>query len=319
MLTHGLVFNLQRYSIHDGPGIRTTVFLKGCPLRCPWCHNPEGQAREPELMLAPALCVRCGACATACPNGVARPAADAATHGSAACAHCGVCVEACPSGARRLAGTGMSVDEVLEAVEKDRVFYEESGGGVTFSGGEPLMQPEFLRECLTAARERGLHTAVDTCGHAATASLLDVADAADLFLFDLKLMDEARHRELFGVSNRLILENARALSGRGRPIWLRVPLVPGVNDDRENLAATAAFARTLDSVERVNLLPFHRTAREKYLRLGRAGEMNEQPEPAPASVAAAVASRATADDAARRLTPRIAATAPTSAPGKAWK
>jgi pyruvate formate lyase activating enzyme len=174
-------------------------------------------------------------------------------------------------------------------VEKDRVFYEESGGGVTFSGGEPLMQSDFLRACLAACRERGLRTAVDTCGHAPTAAVLDVASATQLFLFDLKLMDDARHRKLLGVSNRLVLDNARALSDRGAAMWLRVPLLPGVNDDEENLAATAAFARSLASVEQVNVLPYHRTGSGKYQRLGRPDEMDGQSEPTPERMAEAVA------------------------------
>ncbi len=287
MSSHGLVFDIQRYAIHDGPGIRTTVFLKGCPLRCPWCHNPEGQSHAAELLLAPALCLRCGACADACPRGVARPAAEAPSDG-ARCARCGACVAACPSGARRLAGLPMEVEDVLAAAERDRVFYEESGGGVTFSGGEPLAQPDFLRACLAGCRARGLHAAVDTCGHAPTAELLEAAGAADLVLLDLKAMDDARHRRLTGVSNRLILDNARALSERGTALWLRLPLLPGRNDDRENLVATARFARSLASVRQVNVLPYHRAGSGKYPRLGRADAMAGEPEPTPAQVAAAV-------------------------------
>jgi len=288
MNTLGFVFDIQRFSIHDGPGIRTTVFLKGCPLRCPWCHNPEGQESFPELLLAPALCIRCGTCVEACPNQAAAAAAEAPTNG-ANCTRCGACVEACASGARRMAGTALTVADVLAAVEKDRVFYVESGGGVTFSGGEPLMQAAFLHACLQGARERGHHTVVDTCGHAPTAELLHVAGAADLFLFDVKLMDDARHRGLLGVSNRLILDNARALGRRRAPMWLRVPLLPGVNDDQKNLEATAGFARSLGSVVQVNLLPYHRTGSEKYRRLGRPDGMESRPEPTPERVAEVVA------------------------------
>jgi pyruvate formate lyase activating enzyme len=177
---------------------------------------------------------------------------------------------------------------VLATVDKDRVFYVESGGGVTFSGGEPLMQAAFLRACLEGSRERGHHTVVDTCGHAPTRELLDVAAAVDLFLFDLKLMDDVRHRELLGVSNRRILDNARALGKRGAAMWLRVPLLPGVNDDQKNLEATAGFARSLGSVAQVNVLPYHRTGSEQYRRLGRADGMESRPEPAPERVAEVV-------------------------------
>ncbi|MFH1107769.1 MAG: glycyl-radical enzyme activating protein [Planctomycetota bacterium] len=273
---NGLVLNIQRYSIHDGPGIRTTVFLKGCPLRCSWCHNPESQNSAPEVLLFPARCVRCGACLDACPNGAI---AQAAANDRLRCVRCGTCTDVCPSGARRLAGRSLSVGDVFHAVDKDRLFYDESGGGVTFSGGEPLMQAEFLTACLRACRDRGYHTAVDTCGHAPTTQLLDVAAETDLFLYDLKLMDAQRHEEFLGVSNELILENARVISARGVPIWLRFPLIPGMNDDKDNLAALGRFARSLPTVQHLDVLPYHGLGSDKYARIGRANTMGVTPTP----------------------------------------
>ena len=267
---NGLVFDIQRYSIHDGPGIRTTVFLKGCPLRCPWCHNPESQDGAPEVLLFPERCIHCGTCLKVCPSGAA---AEPVGADRLRCVRCGACADACPSRARRLAGRSLSVRNVLDVVGHDRLFYDESGGGVTFSGGEPLAQAEFLVECLRASRERGYHTAVDTCGYAPTRRLVEVAGATDLILYDLKLMDGRRHLELAGVSNELILENARVIGERGVAIWIRFPLIPGVNDDEDNLAALGRFVRSMPAVQQVNVLPYHRLGMDKYPRLGRPNTM----------------------------------------------
>jgi len=264
----GRVFNVQRFSVHDGPGIRTTVFLKGCPLACAWCHNPEGISSGPEIVVIESRCIACGACVEACP--LALP--DGVTGGFAAerasCTACGACVEACPSEARQLAGREMSVPEVLAVAARDRVFYDESGGGVTFSGGEPLRQPRFLSALLRACREQGIRTAIDTSGLAPREELLAATALADLVLFDLKLIDEQRHREQTGVSNRSILANLRALAGAHPQLWIRVPVLPGVNDDPENLAATAAFVASLPSVDRVSLLAYHKLGQDKLRRLG---------------------------------------------------
>jgi pyruvate formate lyase activating enzyme len=275
----GLISNIQKYSLHDGPGIRSTVFLKGCPLACAWCHNPENMAAQPQVIVTPARCVRCGACREVCPEGRAAPPGDSsaangeASHNSAdaslnACIACGSCVEACPTGARSMVGRRMSVPELLKELLADRIFYEDSGGGVTFSGGEPLRQPEFLSAMLIACRERGLHTAVDTCGFSPESELLAIAASVDLFLYDLKCMDEARHLELCGVPNGRILSNLRALAGRHPNVWIRVPIIPGVNDQAGELDAMASFVAGLPGVRQVNLLPYHRSGLHKFEQLG---------------------------------------------------
>lgn len=259
----GRVFNIQRYSLHDGPGIRTTVFLKGCPARCLWCHNPESQGFGPEVVLFEGRCAHCGTCASVCPEGAAPP-------GCGLCTACGACVEACPAAARELVGREMTVAEVLAEVRKDRVFYEESGGGVTLSGGEPLAQLPFVAALLEACRRESIATALDTCGFAPRESLLRLVPLVDLFLFDVKLLDDARHRALTGLPSGPILDNLRALAAVHPQVWIRIPIVPGYTDSAADLAATAALLGALPGVRRVDLLPFHRTGAAKARRLGRA-------------------------------------------------
>jgi len=268
----GRVFNIQRCSVHDGPGIRTTVFLKGCPLSCSWCHNPEGIDEAPVLMINTDRCVACGACSDACPveNGGAVPAGQLWDRG--ACTRCRSCVEACPVDARELAGRDYEVDGLVDELERDRVFFETSGGGVTFSGGEPLAQAGFLIACLRECRRRGLHTAIDTCGLAPREILLEVARCADLLLFDLKHMDPIRHRSETGSDNRLILDNLRALSEIDVDVWVRVPLIPGFNDDAANIEATGAFLEGLPRRHRVFVLPYHGIANAKRSRLEETAE-----------------------------------------------
>jgi pyruvate formate lyase activating enzyme len=267
-LLRGTIFDIQRFSVHDGPGIRTTVFLKGCPLRCAWCHNPESQSAQPEIVVIESRCIHCGTCGEVCPrrNGVAD---------GDVCTLCGRCVAACPTGARQQVGREVGVAELAAVVLRDHIFYDESGGGVTFSGGEPLLQYDFLRAALEAVQAEGIHTAVDTCGFGVTEQLLDIAHMADLFLFDLKLWDADRHTSYTGVSNARIIENLQALSATHGNIWIRVPIIPGINDDADNIEAIAGFAASLPGVRQVSLLPFHRTGIGKYARLGKAFDLTD--------------------------------------------
>lgn len=263
-MSEGLIFDIKRYSINDGPGIRTTVFFKGCPLHCRWCHNPEGQSFLPEVMLRASRCLKkCSDCLAACPEGALSKSGAFPVLDRARCTACGECADVCPTQAVEIVGRRLSAVELWREIEKDRIFYDESGGGVTFSGGEPLSQPEFLDEVLGLCRERRVHTAVDTCGMAAAEVLESIAGSADLFLFDLKTMDEEKHIAFTGESNRLILDNLRRLTARGRKIVVRIPVVPGVNDDAENVRRTAAYLGTLQGISEIRLLPYHRLGRGK--------------------------------------------------------
>ncbi len=268
MEASGWVFDLRRYSVHDGPGIRTAVFLKGCPLQCSWCHNPESQQPQPQLLVRDHRCLACGACIAACPHGALRWEGGRVATDTARCEVCGACADACPAEAREVVGRRMRVKQVLEAVERDRPFFDESGGGVTLSGGEPLAQPEFASALLLACRQRGLHTVLDTSGHAPNEVAVTVAGLADLVLFDLKHPDDERHREGTGVGNALILQNLRSLLGAGAQVLVRIPLVPGYNDGAAEVGRMAALIGALEPVPRVELLPFHAAAEEKHRRFG---------------------------------------------------
>jgi pyruvate formate lyase activating enzyme len=268
-----VVFNVQKYSLHDGPGIRTTVFLKGCPLNCSWCHNPESISPQCEMVVMENRCIECGECRRACPQALGAAGERALPARIEHCERCGACLEACPTGGRRLIGHKVFVSLLLETIEQDRIFYEESGGGVTFSGGEPLYQFEFLRESLRACRDRHIHTVVDTCGFARGADLLALAPLTGLFLYDLKLMDDAKHRHYTGASNVRILSNLQALGAAHERIWIRVPVMPGINDSERELTGLARFAAGLPSVRQVNLLPYHRMGLPKSRRLGRSSPL----------------------------------------------
>jgi pyruvate formate lyase activating enzyme len=268
-LKTGTIFDIEKFAIHDGPGLRTTVFLKGCPLGCWVCHNPESQAFEPELMLRDGRCDRCGDCIPACVPGALSLNHRALRLERSRCDLCGACVSVCVAGALEIAGREVSVAQVIEEIDRDLVYYDESGGGVTFSGGEPLSQAEFLLELLRACRERGIRTALDTCGHAPPAVFQSVAPFVDLFLYDLKIMDAARHLEFTGLTNEMIHDNLRWLSGQDADVVIRFPLLPGINDDAENVRALGAFLAALARRYPVDILPYHRLGLGKYASLGR--------------------------------------------------
>jgi len=269
MNTKAIVFDIQKFSIHDGPGIRTTVFLKGCPLRCVWCHNPESWRPEPELLFTAAKCTGCRRCAEVCPTGVHAFTADGRHElDRAACVRCGKCVELCPAEALELCGRSLTVEEVMAEVRKDRVFYENSGGGMTLSGGEPMMRPEFTFALLNAAKKEGIHTALESCGFAPREEFERILPVTDLFLFDIKTMDEAKHLRLTGRDNRLILSNLEFLNGAGAKIVLRCPLIPGLNDTPSELAKIGELAERLSGVTGIDVEPYHPLGVSKAERLG---------------------------------------------------
>ena len=267
MTSSGRIFDIKKFSINDGPGIRTTVFFQGCPLACPWCHNPEGRSSTPVLMYRANRCAGCGECAAVCPTGAIRVNGSVSTDRTL-CTVCGACVEVCYNGAREISVREMTVAEVLADVERDRPFYEQSGGGVTFSGGEPLLQPHFLDEILSACKARGLHTVVDTSAYVPWEVLDNLRQEVDLFLIDLKLMDDARHLAAVGVSNDPILANLKKLTAAGNPVYVRIPLIPGINDDAENLRQSGEFLASLTNVTGVELMGYHEIGLAKYDALG---------------------------------------------------
>ncbi len=273
-VTSGLVFNIQRYAIHDGSGVRTLVFMKGCPLACQWCSNPEGQKSHPEIGFMPARCVGaeiCRArCVEACPaKGITLSREGKPVIDRGSCTPCRECSEACYYGALELIGREMTVEEVLSEVEKDRPFYRRSGGGVTVGGGEPLKQAGFVARLLAACQERHLHTALETSGFGSRRHLEELLEHVDLVYFDIKHMDPVRHEELTGVPNQPILANIRAAlsAAGGYEVIMRITTIPGFNDSEENISASARFAADL-GCEKIELVPYHRLGIGKYAQYG---------------------------------------------------
>jgi pyruvate formate lyase activating enzyme len=271
--TGGVIFNIQTYSIHDGPGIRTTVFIKGCPLRCAWCQNPESQMVTPQLFFNSELCVGCGKCLHVCPEGAIKLHEGKSWTNRKACRGSGKCVEVCPNEARNIVGRYVTAGEVFKEVIEDKIFYDRSGGGVTLGGGEPLANPDFTASLLRLCKNASIHTALDTCGYAKWEIVKQILHHVDLVLFDLKHMDPVAHQAYTGVSNDIILENARRICQELHiPVLARIPVIPGFNDSIENLKATGRFiAAELGASIEVYLLPYHKLGEVKYHRLEKPG------------------------------------------------
>jgi len=268
-MQQALIFDIKPYAINDGPGIRITIFLKGCPLSCDWCHNPESQAPGVQKMYTNSKCIGCGECVKACVQHACTFTPNGIVTDPDACILCGKCAEVCPTKATEMSGELLTVDEIMEKIEKERAFFDQSKGGVTFSGGEPLMYSDFLISLLDACGEKGIHRVVDTTGFAKTSTLLEVAKRTDHFLYDLKMMDDVKHKKYTGVSNKIILENLNILAETGASINIRIPLIKGVNDDDKNIEQTAAFVKALAGEKKIiNLLPYHKIASAKYKKLG---------------------------------------------------
>jgi len=263
----GMIFDIQRYAIHDGPGVRTIVFLKGCPLRCWWCQNPEGILPKPQLMYFKNKCIHCHKCIYSCPVDAIMFSDDEHYIDRGKCIECKVCVEACPTGALKLVGRRVSVEDLIRDLERDVLLYDSSNGGVTFSGGEPLFQPEFLRETLRKCVELNIHTCMETSGYASRSVLESITSYVDLFLYDLKLINDEDHRKYTGVSNRIIKENLKFLVEKGENVVVRFPVIPTITDTEENVFSLMEFLSLLKGVEEVDLLPFH-DVEEKYRYLG---------------------------------------------------
>lgn len=264
----GVIFDIQRFSVHDGPGIRTLVFLKGCPLRCQWCSNPESQQRKQEIMFIARNCIDCKKCLTVCP-------ADAIDFGLPSrirqekCTLCGKCIEVCYAEALNIAGQEKTVEMVLNELKKDNIYYRNSGGGITFSGGEPLFQQVFFEQLLIGCKSNGWHTTIETTGFTTEKVLKRVLPLVDLVLMDIKHMNDQKHKVYIGKSNKTALKNARIIAESGVPVIIRIPVIPEFNDDQINIRATADFVRSLGSIKELQLLPYHRLGQNKYEYLGR--------------------------------------------------
>lgn len=262
------IFDIKRYAIHDGPNIRTTVFFKGCPLRCAWCHNPEGIDFDIDVIRLEHLCVGCRDCIDGCNANALTDKEGVISHDKKKCQLCCTCVDICPALSLQTTGKSRSVQEIISEIEKDLPFFDKSGGGVTFSGGEPICQPEALYSLLKECGKRGVHRVVDTCGHVPTRQLLSISTETDLFFYDVKHMDTKKHQHFTGVGNELIHRNLLALFENKAPVRIRIPLVGGVNDSVENLVKTGRFISKFKNIEGIDILPYHSSAKSKYSKLG---------------------------------------------------
>ncbi len=267
-MAKGIIFDIKRYAIHDGPGIRTTVFLKGCSLRCQWCHNPEGIESKPEIVLRSARCSKeCRECIPVCLQGAISKERNFIKIDQTKCDLCRKCEDVCVYEALEIVGREITVQEVMEEIEKDRIFFDESGGGITFSGGEPLIQLGFLEAVLKEIGKKNIHVTLDTSGYVSSEDMDRISDKVDLFLYDLKIMDNEKHEKYTGVSNKPILENLRNLTDQGNSVAVRIPLISGINDDNQSIHMFVDFLQGLKSIKQINILSYHRGGCEKYKRL----------------------------------------------------
>lgn len=289
-LSESLIFDIKRYAINDGPGIRVVIFFKGCNLHCAWCHNPESISAKVEKMYAPAKCIKCGSCVEVCPENAISLTPEGILTNPDLCRLCGKCADVCPTKAIEMSGKKMTVPEIIEVIEKERIFFDQSGGGVTFSGGEPLLHKEMLIALLDECGKRGIHTAVDTAGNVKTETIIEVARRTDLFLYDLKMMDSGLHKQWTNAGNEQILLNLKAIAATGTEIIIRIPLIGGVNDDIDNIDQTAKFISGLaGAVKEVHLLPYHNIAKHKYQKLGKENGFENLKEPDRESLLNAIA------------------------------
>ena len=262
-----MIFNIQKCSIHDGEGLRTLVFFKGCPLRCPWCANPESQSYENDITEFPSKCVGCGLCIQKCPQGAVRP--DCSIDREKCVKNCTACTDICYAEAKKYVGKNYEIDELLHEIKKDKIFYQMRGGGVTFSGGEPLTHGKYLKEIAKACRDNHINVCIESCGYSKYESFEEALPYIDSVFMDVKVFDCQKHKEITGYGNELILDNIRKISERGIPITIRTPIVPGYTDDIENIKAIAEFVLTLPSVTEYELLVYHNLGESKYGALGR--------------------------------------------------
>jgi pyruvate formate lyase activating enzyme len=264
----GIIFDIKRFAVHDGPGIRTTIFMKGCPLKCKWCHNPEGLSPSKEIFYYEYKCMGFGKCIEVCPNDVNIAIEKGISISRNRCSLCTKCIDACPTGARQLVGRELTVNEIIEEINKDIIYYDASGGGVTFSGGEPLMQSAFMKQVLKILKKDGIHTAVDTSGYTSPRTLDSILNNTDLYLYDLKLLNEKEHLKYTGVSNKSIKKNLKIILNSEKDIILRFSIIPGITDNKENINELINFISPMKRIHEIDLLPFHNVY-EKYKRLGK--------------------------------------------------